>query len=338
LTAEETEQMKVQPDDTEEKTDLEEDDEGRSDYDGFWKSLIERYFYLLLKRAVPELYEKADKSRPPIFLDKEFQDLLNTGDPKIHKFAHSADKFAGVPLTEGDTERVLFHAEAQQSNGDGNLAERMYHYKCLIYGHYRQEPVALAISAEKRPSGERQFYEYSHYGTETVYRYNNLMLTELNDEELLSSDNPIDLVLYAAKKSAASKEELQKYNYLRTLAGILGDRGWSLEEKHDLHLFISRILCLEDRKLSEQYRKYLCQLNEEGKEVFIPFFERDYLEKTKMEARQEGRIEGKMEGRIEGMQEGRQEMAKNLLADGVPPEIIAKSSGLSVEQVRSLVH
>ncbi|MDR1732532.1 MAG: hypothetical protein LBR61_10625 [Synergistaceae bacterium] len=64
--------------------------------------------------------------------------------------------------------------------------------------------------------------------------------------------------------------------------------------------------------------------------MFIPFFERDYLEKTKMEARQEGRIEG--------MQEGRQEMAKNLLADGVPPEIIAKSSGLSVEQVRSLVH
>ena len=36
------------------------DKRGRFDYDGFWKDLINRFCYPLLKRAVPELYEKAD--------------------------------------------------------------------------------------------------------------------------------------------------------------------------------------------------------------------------------------------------------------------------------------
>ncbi|MDR1733162.1 MAG: hypothetical protein LBR61_13835, partial [Synergistaceae bacterium] len=51
------------------------------DHDGLWKDLIDRFFYLLLKRAIPELYAAADTNVKQKFLDKEFRDILNTGDP-----------------------------------------------------------------------------------------------------------------------------------------------------------------------------------------------------------------------------------------------------------------
>ena len=126
------------------------DKKGYFDYDSYWKSLIEKYFYQLLKKAVPELHERAYTDKPPKFLSKEFKDILNTGDPKIHKHPNFADEIAEVPLKSGDTECVLFHAEAQGSGGS-DLAERMHHYECLIYAHFRKEPVALAIVTDRRP-------------------------------------------------------------------------------------------------------------------------------------------------------------------------------------------
>lgn len=141
------------------------------DYDGFWKDLIERFFYELLERAVPELYEAADISVKPSFLDKEFTDILNTADPTIHTSPHFADMVAEVPLKEGGARQILCHIEAQQGSGGGNLAERMFYYQSLIYGHYRRNPAALAIIAGARRAKER-FYEHSRYGTKVVYEYN----------------------------------------------------------------------------------------------------------------------------------------------------------------------
>jgi hypothetical protein len=44
-------------------------EKGRLDYDSTWKDVIEKYFYPLLKRAIPELYEDADIKKPPRFLE-----------------------------------------------------------------------------------------------------------------------------------------------------------------------------------------------------------------------------------------------------------------------------
>jgi predicted transposase/invertase (TIGR01784 family) len=45
--------------------------------------------------------------------------------------------------------------------------------------------------------------------------------------------------------------------------------------------------------------------------------------------------EGKAEGRTEGRTEGKLELARNLLAQGVPLEIIVKNSGLSLDEIRA---
>jgi hypothetical protein len=69
----------------------------RFDYDGYYKDLIECFFYPLLKRAAPRLYEIADTVVKPRFLDKDFRDILNTGDPTIHTSPYFADFVVEVP-------------------------------------------------------------------------------------------------------------------------------------------------------------------------------------------------------------------------------------------------
>jgi predicted transposase/invertase (TIGR01784 family) len=240
---------------------------------------------------------------------------------------------AKVPLKNGEVEFIILHLELQ-GKGGGNLAVRMYHYKSLVFAHYQKEPVALAVITGERPKGEASYYSHSHFGTESVYRYNMLVLVELDDAELSVSDNPMDLAFYAAKCALRAKEELQKYNYLRTLTELLAERGWSMDDKRDLLLFLERFMNLKDRHLKDQIREYQRQLDKEGKVVYISIAEEYYTAK----GRQEGKEEGKHEGKEEGRQEGKEEVARNLLANGIPTDIIAKSTGLPLERIWGLLN
>jgi hypothetical protein len=105
----------------------------------------------------------------------------------------------------------------------------MNFYRCFIYAHYRREPAAVAIIAGSRPKGESRSYSHRRYGTNVLYEYNNLVLSELDDEELMASGNPADIVLYAAKYAAKTKADLQRYNYLRTATKLLADLGWNMD-------------------------------------------------------------------------------------------------------------
>jgi predicted transposase/invertase (TIGR01784 family) len=297
----------------------------RFSYDDFYKDLIEKFLYSLLERAIPELYEKADITKKARFLDKEFRDILNTGDAAIHTSPHFADCVLEVPLKNKDVTWILLHIEAQQSSGGANLAERMNHYRCLIYAHHRREPVALAIVTGGKRKKER-FYSHSHFGTEIVYRYNNLVLADLEDEELIASNNLIDLALYAAKCALRSKKELQKYKYLRTLTEQLAERGWDRNEKRDLMLFIYRIINLKDETLQQQYWEYRQRMDKEGKLMYEPFLKK--VEEKMAEQR----------GMEKGMEKMAREMAKRLLAKGVSPDIIAQSADIPVEQVHALMN
>ena len=173
------------------------------------------------------------------------------------------------------------------------------------------------------------------YGTHIRYSYNNLVLSELDDEELLSGDNPFDLVLCAAKAAVKNKKkELQKYHYLRSLLGHLSKRGWSTQDKRDLMLFIERIINLKDETLAEKIVEYQRELEEEAEIVYVSLAEREGIKKGKLE----GKLEGRMEGELKGRMEGKMEAAKNFLAMGLPVDKVAKGTGLSEEEVRALLN
>ena len=297
------------------------EEKARFNEDSFWKDLAGDYFYPLLKRALPELHNDADIGKKPRLLDKEFTGILKTADPKAHKSSHFADFVIEVPLKDGSGKWVLLHAEAQSQRRAGSLAERMNFYRCLIYAHYRREPAAVAVIAYKRPKGESSHYSHNHYGTEVVYKYNNLVLSELDDDELISSDNPIDIVLYAAKCAAKSQNELQKYNYLRSAVGLLSERGWNMDDKRSLMLFMERITHLTDEGLRSKFMEYQEQLDKEGKMMYVSIAE-EYFTKKGIE---------------KGMIEGKIEVARNLLARGDSPETASRITGLPEEKILELI-
>lgn len=53
-------------------------------------------------------------------------------------------------------------------------------------------------------------------------------------------------------------------------------------------------------------------------------------------AEEKGIIKGEAKGRAEGRAEGKKEIALNLLAYNTPIDIIAKSTGLSIEEIKKL--
>ena len=53
-------------------------------------------------------------------------------------------------------------------------------------------------------------------------------------------------------------------------------------------------------------------------------------------ARMEGEAKGHAEGKAEGLIEGKRQTAQEMKADGMPVQVIAKYTGLSVAEIESL--
>jgi predicted transposase/invertase (TIGR01784 family) len=97
-----------------------------------------------------------------------------------------------------------------------------------------------------------------------------------------------------------------------------------------LLLFVERILHLKDKELERLYVEYREQLSREGKIVYIRMGERE--EAAEIERR------GMEKGIEKGIEKGKLELARNLLTNGVSPDIIAKSADLPLEKVRALMN
>jgi flagellar motor switch protein FliG len=112
-----------------------------------------------------------------------------------------------------------------------------------------------------------------------------------------------------------------------------------MNDKRDLLNFIERIINLKDKALRRQYYEYRQQLDKEGKIVYEHFLKE--IEEEVVEQR--------------GIEKGKREMARNLLANGIPLDIIAQdvqvprsagragaaiaqSAGVPVEQIQNLIN
>ena len=291
----------------------------RFDHDGFWKDLIKRFWRELLKRALPKLYADADLSKEPRFLDTELRDTLFTPGAEDHNFAKFVDQLIEIPLKNGNYHLVLLHIEIQGPGGE-DVSFRMVSYCCLIFSHYHREPVALAILTSPRPKERLGLYESSQYGTRHVYAYNCFELYNQDDEELLRSDNPFDLVVYAANKAASCKKgkdgEQQKFAYLLKLTRLLAEKGLSEEDRRDLLIFVERIINLQSHDLRKQYVADIMEMKGEANMAYVSFIE-EYF-------------------RGEGERQAQLKTAKRMLDGGMPPQEVLKYTDISFEDLTGL--
>jgi predicted transposase/invertase (TIGR01784 family) len=102
------------------------------------------------------------------------------------------------------------------------------------------------------------------------------------------------------------------------------ERGWSPEEKRDILEAIEYLIHLTDEDYKRQMVKHVenLKMSEEDRKMYKSIFEEVYTER--------------------GVQEGEQkkaiEVAKNFLEDGISPDIVAKNTGLSIDDIHALIN
>ena len=102
--------------------------------------------------------------------------------------------------------------------------------------------------------------------------------------------------------------------------------------------YAKSILEYDDVKDAIEYNRRLAR--EEGREEGRA----EGREEGRAEGREEGRAEGREQGREEGIEQGIQQgeantkrlLAKNMLAEGIPPAVVARISGLTEDEIMAL--
>jgi hypothetical protein len=96
------------------------------------------------------------------------------------------------------------------------------------------------------------------------------------------------------------------------------------------------VLLVANPEILKEVKKTMI-MTPELREVLIDIGLAAEWEEMGMEkGREEGREKGREEGREKGREEGQMKMAKNLLARGIDPIIIAESSGLALDEIRKI--
>ena len=312
---------------TEEKAEAQE----RADRDGFWKEAIERFLEYLIMLISPALHERVDWTKKPEFISKELQDTILG--PNGHNSPLFVDELVKLFLKDGSVTFILLHIEVQGEGGE-DISWRMALYGALILGHYHQMPVAVAILTAPRPKGEIVgCYKSELFGTKLTYEYNVFDVMTQDDEELLVSDNPFSLIIYAAKKEASFKylkgmdREQAKFRYLREITRLLAGKGWNENDRRDLLTLVASLINLKDKELQKQYVADLKEMKGE-KGMAMTFIEQYF--------RDEGEAFGVERGRSEGRREANFETARRLREMGMADPDIHRATSLSLEELRAL--
>ncbi|MDR1650143.1 MAG: hypothetical protein LBR71_07765 [Synergistaceae bacterium] len=298
----------------------------RFDYNNLWKTVLRRYFWDALEIFLPALYEAADRSQEPEFLEQELEKITLD----LEGGPNRTDVLARIKLKGGGEELLLCHLEVQGKGGK-DLPTRMYRYKQMIYLRYGKEPVGIVVITAPRPKREKTFYSSEQFGVKVSYEYANVVVMDLPDEALLSGENRIGLVLLALKAARKSgKDEGLKFRYLREISNLWAARGWNVEDKRILLIAVEYLIKLQDKYYSEQMIAHIKSLanslKEEEKTMYTSIFERVHKE------------EGRMEGRMEGRAEGRAEVARNMLGDGLSVDKVTQYTRLPREEVERLLN
>ncbi|TCP65009.1 putative transposase/invertase (TIGR01784 family) [Heliophilum fasciatum] len=95
-------------------------------------------------------------------------------------------------------------------------------------------------------------------------------------------------------------------------------------------LCVASIIAITDKILPESVKKMLLEV------LRMTDIEKWLREEGREEGRVEGRMEGRVEGREEGREEGKEMVAIAALKEGLPPETVARFTGIPIDKIRKI--
>ena len=268
---------------------INQDQEEPYDYDGIWKEFILYFWRDILYDFIPDLYNAADLSREAESLDKELQEII--ADDTKEEVGKSSKRYVDcllkIYLKDGKEEWVLLHIEIQGRGGE-MISLRMFRYHCLIFLRHKRHPAAIAILTAKRPKkeGEPGIYQADIFGTKIEYQYHTVKAYKYDDEELLASESPVKLFIYAVKVAAKyRKSNEQKFEYMRKILRVLIGKGWDSKRRRYFIIMLEQTMRLSGKEYRIRFRDEVDTLLEgkkmRYKTVIEEMFEEE-IEKKRM--------------------------------------------------------
>jgi hypothetical protein len=185
---------------------------------------------------------------------------------------------------------------------------------------------ALAICTTAKSKAEEPLYEMECFGTRHFFIYPIVFLDQLNEENLLAiKGNPVALAALAVVRIAkAKKNESKRFQYIKELLEMIKAEQYSVEVNIGLGQFIEGITNLSTSHLTKEFKRILEDLFSEVK--YVPV-KTPMLKKVLSKKSYEW---GKAEGKIE--------VARVMLARKMKLDVIADLTGLTEEDIKSLLN
>lgn len=235
-----------------------------ADQDGLWKKVIGELFEDFLLFFSPKLHAKVDFSIEAEFLQQElFQQII-----KEKKGRRSTDQLVKVHLKGGEEKWILIHVEVQNTN-EKDFAKRMFQYFYRIYDRYEKEIVALAIVTSPYNSSVPTAFNYTYFGTEVHYAYNNYKLVDYDYHLLEESEQLFSKVILAVKyKNDTERNVEQRYVFKEKLIReLIKQDCYSNVEVQAAVYFIDYLLRLPEELTEKLYNSLVSTIEEEGKDM-----------------------------------------------------------------------
>ena len=262
---------------------------------------------MLLKELIPE---------------HDIKDLTYVQQEHINPFPGKKDALIDVECV--DTDGTRFIVEMQVAR------QRFFYERSLFYSTFGiQQQVEKSSSMDYGfpPVYFVGFMDFSlHEGSDRVlYRYS--LREKETGEEMTGSLQFVFLELTNCRKALTPEATLLD-NFCYALHNMehLTDRPEELKEEIFKRLFKTAEIATFT---PEERIKYENDMTTE-RDI------QNYISYAREKGLEEGRAEGIMEGMEKGRKEGRVEAARNMLADEISIDLVAKYTGLSIEQVKEL--
>lgn len=298
--------------------------------DNLWKKVITDLFEDFLLFFLPDFHAQVDFSKPVEFLQQElFKEIIE--DQKGRKMA---DQIAKVHLKSGEEQWVLVHTEVQARVGD-DFPLRMFQYYYRIFDRHQQKIVAIALFTDEAKKGNHR-YEAIYFGTELTYTYNKFIIADFDEQNLIDSPKLFSRVLLAAKYMNESKQNMSlRQKYKRALLrDVLTSGTISKTEIRAVLYFVDYLLKLP-KELSEQLTEEI-RIEIRGEDTQMLELHKEDLPPTIVSILALEHQEGIEKGIEQGRLREKEKVVRESLQMNLDVEVIAKITGLTVEQVMTL--
>jgi predicted transposase/invertase (TIGR01784 family) len=281
----------------------------RKDEDSPWKTILRGYFPAAIEFFFPDIAKLIDWQIPPVFLDKEFQQI--SPDAEVGK--RYADQLVKVKLKRGKSLILLVHIEIQ-ARKEQDFELRMLVYAMRIFDRFKQLPSSLAILCDTNAEWRPNNHILTAPGSMLDFNFTGIKLLDYKKQwiELESSLNPFAVVVMAQLKSQELKNKAKERKIWKfILVRSLYEKGYNKSQVVDLFKFIDWILVLPEGLTTSFWN----DLKAYEAEKTMPYI--TSVQKL-------------------GIKEGEENMVLKMLQKGMSVEDVASIADLSIEQVHKI--